>query len=100
MYNYNTNNYYEFYKHYRGMASTDMANLNNKVNNLNKNILAEGVSSMIKYKQNLEGDLNNILNSFKSSMSYCNSRDFNEFRLNVEIIEISNNALIQRRPHV
>jgi len=99
-YNYFGNNYYEFYKYYRGMASSDMANLNNKVNNLNKSILAEGVSSMIKYKENLDGDLENILNSFKSSMSYCNATDFNEFRLNVEIIEITNNALIQRRPHV
>jgi IMP dehydrogenase len=100
IYGYSMNNNYEFYKYYRGMASSDMANLNNKVNNLNKNILAEGISSMIKYKQNLDGDLENILNSFKSSMSYCNSRDFDEFRLNVEIIEITNNALIQRRPHV
>jgi IMP dehydrogenase len=100
MYNYNDNHNYEFYKYYRGMASVDMANLNNKVNNLNKNILAEGVSSMIKYKENLDGDLNNILNSFKSSMSYCNARDFNEFRLNVEIIEITENSLKQRRPHV
>jgi IMP dehydrogenase len=92
--------YYEFYKHYRGMASSDMANLNNKVNNLNKSILAEGVSSNIKYKENLEGDLENILNSFKSSMSYCNAHNFDEFRENIEIVEITNNSLIQRRPHV
>jgi IMP dehydrogenase/GMP reductase len=97
---YLSSEYYEFYKYYRGMASSDMANLNNKVNNLNKNILAEGVSSFIKYKENLDGDLNNILNSFKSSMSYCNAHNFDEFRENIQIVEITNNSLIQRRPHV
>lgn len=101
---YNTINYrseyYEFYKHYRGMASSDMANLNNKINKINKNILPEGVSSTIKYKENLEGDLENILNSFKSSMSYSNSHNFDEFRENITIVEITNNSLIQRRPHV
>lgn len=92
--------YYEFYKHYRGMASYDMANLNNKVNNINKIIIPEGVSSMIKYKENIDGEIDNILNSFKSSMSYSNSSNFDEFRENIEVVEVSNNSLIQRRPHV
>jgi len=92
--------YYTFHKFYRGMASAEMANLNNRVNGLNKKILAEGVSSTIKYKENLNGDLQNLLDSFKSSMSYCNARNFDEFRLFIEIVEISENSLKQRRPHV
>lgn len=94
----NFENYY--FKHYRGMASEDMANINNKVNNINKKILAEGVSSVIPFKYNLSDDIENILNSFKSSMSYSNARNFNEFRAKIEIVEISNNSLIQRKPHV
>lgn len=92
--------YYTFYKYYRGMASSQMADLNNKVNKLNKRILPEGVSSFIEYKESLDNDLDNLLNSFKSSMSYCNSKNFNEFRLKVEVVEISENSLKQRKPHV
>jgi IMP dehydrogenase len=91
-------NYY--FKHYRGMASQEMASINNAVNNIDKKILAEGVSSIIKYKENIDSDVENIVNSFKSSMSYSNSRNFNEFRAKIEIVEISNNSLIQRKPHV
>lgn len=90
----------EFYKHYRGMASQEMASINNSVNNINKKILAEGVSSVIKYKNDIDEMIENIENSFKSSMSYSNSRNFNEFRAKIEIVEISNNSLIQRKPHV
>jgi IMP dehydrogenase len=91
-------NHVEFYKHYRGMASEDMAILNNKVNNTNKKILSEGVSGYVKYKENIDDFINNIIYSFKSSMSYCNAKDLNEFRRNVEIIEITSNSLTQRRP--
>jgi len=94
----NINNYY--FKHYRGMASEQMALLNNDVNNINKKILAEGVSSIIKYKNDIDVDIDNIINSFKSSMSYSNARNLNEFRSKIEIVEISNNSLIQRKPHV
>lgn len=90
----------KFYKKYRGMASQEMADLNNKVNDINKNILAEGVSSLIEFRSNINETIENILNSFKSSMSYCNSVDFNKFRLNTEIVEITSNSLSQRRPHV
>lgn len=92
--------YYEFYKHYRGMASNEMAILNNKVNNINKQILPEGVSSTVKYKEDLDGSILNLLNSFKSSMSYSNARNFDEFRENIEIVEISENSLKQRKPHI
>jgi IMP dehydrogenase len=94
----NMSNYY--FKHYRGMASEAMATINNKVNNIDKKILAEGVSSIIKYKYNLNDDIDNIVNSFKSSMSYSNARNFDEFRAKIEVVEISNNSLIQRKPHV
>jgi IMP dehydrogenase len=93
-------NKYYYFKHYRGMASEAMATINNKVNNIDKKILAEGVSSIIPFKYNLNEDIVNIVNSFKSSMSYSNSRNFNEFRAKIEVVEISNNSLIQRKPHV
>jgi len=93
-------NKYYYFKHYRGMASEAMAIINNKVNNIDKKILAEGVSSIIPFKYNLNDDIVNIVNSFKSSMSYSNSRNFNEFRAKIEVVEISNNSLIQRKPHV
>jgi IMP dehydrogenase len=90
----------KFYKNYRGMASEQMANLNNKVNNLSKPILAEGVSSYIQYKENLDLFIDSILNSFKSSFSYANSKNIEEYRRNIEIVEISSNSLFQRKPHV
>lgn len=88
-----------FFKYYRGMASQEMANKNNEVNNIKKKILPEGVSSIVKLKYNLNENINNLLNSFKSSMSYSNSRNIKEFRSNIEIVEITNNSLIQRIPH-
>lgn len=90
----------KFYKHYRGMASEEMATLNNKVNNISKPILAEGVSSYIEYKPNLNLFVDSVLNSFKSSFSYANSRNSYEFRKNIEVVEISSNSVLLRKPHV
>jgi IMP dehydrogenase len=90
----------KFFKYYRGMASEQMAILNNKVNNIHKPILAEGISSYVEYKEDLDGYLKTILNSFKSACSYANSKNLNEFRESVEVVEITNSALLQRRPHI
>lgn len=87
------------HKHYRGMASVAMAQLNNKVNGLNKTILAEGVERTVKYRGELRPVVLNILNSISSSFSYCNARNIEEFRKNVEIVEISHNSVAQRKPH-
>lgn len=89
-----------YYKYYRGMASEEMANLNNTVNNIKKSILAEGISSYVKYRSDLDNVIDNLLNSFKSSCSYANSISLNEFRDSVEIVEITNTALLQRKPHI
>jgi len=96
-------NFKNFYKAYRGMASESMAQLNNKVNNLNKKILAEGVSELIPYKGDgniLEQDLDNILSSIRSSMSYANAYNLDQYRDNIEIIEISNESNKIRKPDV
>lgn len=87
------------HKHYRGMASVAMAQLNNKVNGLNKTILAEGVERTVKYRGELRPVVLNILNSISSSFSYCNARNIEEFRKNVEIVEITYNSAAQRKPH-
>jgi IMP dehydrogenase len=89
-----------YYKYYRGMASQEMATLNNSVNKINKPILAEGISSYVEYKNDLNSAVDNILNSFKSACSYANSLSLEEFRDSIEVVEISNTALLQRRPHI
>lgn len=85
-------------KYYRGMASQEMAELNNKVNSLNKNILVEGVSDFVDFKHNLNKDVETIVNSIKSSMSYVNANNFFDYICNVEIIEITDNSNFLRKP--
>jgi putative N-acetylmannosamine-6-phosphate epimerase len=87
--------------YYRGMASESMALLNNKVNNINKEILPEGFEFTVdfKSKEKSELDLNRLTNGIKSGFSYANAKTINEFKLNIEIIEITSNGLEQRKPH-
>lgn len=91
---------YHYKKYYRGMASMEMAELNNKVNNIKKDIIPEGVSDMVPYKYDLTNDLNLIRNSIRSSMSYANSYNFDEYRESVEMVEISQSSNQLRRPDI
>jgi IMP dehydrogenase/GMP reductase len=88
--------------YYRGMASESMALLNNKVNNLNKNILPEGVEYTVDFKPKYksEEDLERLINGLKSGFSYTNAKTIKEFKSNIEIIEITTNGLEQRKPHL
>lgn len=87
------------FKYYRGMASEEMAILNNKINNLNKTILPEGVSSVVEYKGDLTKEkIDLILNSIKSSMSYANAKTLDEYYLNIEMVEITESSNVLRRP--
>ena len=87
------------YKKYRGMASMEMAELNNKVNNLDKQILPEGVTDYVEYRgDRLSEDLKRYLNSIRSSMSYANAYDLLEYEMNIDIVEITDNSNNLRKP--
>jgi IMP dehydrogenase len=85
-------------KYYRGMASEEMALLNNRVNNLNKDIIPEGVSDYVEYKADLTKDVQLLLNSIRSSMSYMNAYDLFKYKENCEIVEITDNSNRLRKP--
>lgn len=89
----------KFYKLYRGMASYDMAKLNNTVNNLNKPIVPEGVTTKVPYRGSLEPWFEEFLGSLRSCMSYCNARTIEQFRVRVEIVVGTTNTNFLRQPH-
>lgn len=87
------------YKLYRGMASSEMALLNNKVNGLSKKIIPEGVSSKIQYKGEFEIWFEEFTGFLRSSMSYCNAKTVLDFKTNVEIVEVTGAGNSLRQPH-
>lgn len=87
------------YKPYRGMASYDMAKLNNSVNNLNKPIIPEGVTSKVPYKGLIDSWFQQFKGSMHSCMSYCNAYNLDEFRQNVKIVSVSGATNELRKPH-
>lgn len=86
-------------KNYRGMASTEMAELNNQVNSLSKKVIPEGVSSVIPYKGEMAPWFDEFIGSLRSSMSYNNARTIEEFKINIEVVEISGAGNNLRQPH-
>lgn len=87
------------YKMYRGMASFQMAELNNSLNGLNKKIIPEGVISTIKYKGEIKPWFDEFIGSINSCMSYCNALTIDDFRVNVEVVRCSTNSNYLRQPH-
>jgi len=85
----------QLYKRYRGSAS-----LETKIeHNLSeKNV--EGNSKLIPYKGKIKRILNDIDDGIKSAMSYVNAKDLFEFRTNSDFVKVTQNGMIEAKPHL
>lgn len=85
----------ELFKKYRGSASAEAKLANGQEA---KNV--EGNSKLIPYKGKAERIVNDICDGVRSSMSYTNSSTLEEFYLKSDHIIITQNGLIEAKPHL
>lgn len=81
-------NGHDVYKYYRGMSTKEVQ----KTWNRKELKTGEGITKYNKVEYTLSGWVENFTDYLKSSMSYCNSREIEEFRGKVNFIRISQNA--------
>lgn len=84
----------QLFKQYAGSASFDAKRSRGEET---KNI--EGNSTLIPYKGSVNRIIKDIEDGLKSSMSYLGSYDITEYQDNCEIMQITNNGLIEAQPH-
>jgi IMP dehydrogenase len=85
----------QLFKKYRGSASAEVKQVHGLEE---KNV--EGNSKLIPYKGKVERIINDIKDGVRSSMSYVNARTIEEFRTNSEHVLITQNGLIEAKPHL
>ncbi len=85
----------QLYKRYRGSASLETKMEHNLSD---KNI--EGNSKLIPYKGKIKRILSDIDDGLRSSMSYVNSINLEEFRANSEFVKVTQNGMIEAKPHL
>jgi IMP dehydrogenase len=83
------------FKKYRGSASAETKRTHGMEE---KNV--EGNSKLIPYKGKAKRVLDDISDGLRSSMSYVNARDMSEFRSNSNHITITQNGLVEAKPHL
>ena len=85
----------QLYKSYRGSASLETK----KEHNLSeKNV--EGNSKLIPYKGKIKRILSDIDDGLKSSMSYVNSTNLSTFQANSDFVKVTQNGMIEAKPHL
>ncbi len=84
------------YKSYRGSASKESYEVQGKVA---EHRTAEGESTLIRCKGSVNDILQSIKAGIKSAMSYVGARDLNEYKKNVEFMEISGASYREGQPH-
>lgn len=85
----------QLFKKYRGSASAETKKAHGMEE---KNV--EGNSKFIPYKGKAKRILDDITDGLRSSMSYVNARNLSEFRTNSEHVIITQNGLIEAKPHL
>jgi IMP dehydrogenase len=85
----------QLFKKYRGSASLETKKAHGMEE---KNV--EGNSKLIPYKGKVERIIDDIKDGVKSSMSYVNALNISEFRANSEHVLITQNGLIEAKPHL
>ncbi len=84
------------YKSYRGSASKESYEAQGKVAD---HRTAEGESTLVRCKGSATEVLQNIKAGIKSAMSYVGAKDLNEYKRNVEFMEISGASYREGQPH-
>jgi IMP dehydrogenase len=85
----------QLFKKYRGSASAEVKQVHGLEE---KNV--EGNSKLIPYKGKVERIINDIKDGVRSSMSYVNAKNITEFHVNSEHVLITQNGLIEAKPHL
>ena len=85
----------QLFKKYRGSASAEVKQVHGLEE---KNV--EGNSKLIPYKGKVERIINDISDGVRSAMSYVNATNITEFHLNSEHILITQNGLVEAKPHL
>ena len=85
----------QLFKKYRGSASAEVKQVHGLEE---KNV--EGNSKLIPYKGKLERIINDIRDGVRSSMSYVNANSISQFHTNSEHVLITQNGLIEAKPHL
>jgi IMP dehydrogenase len=83
------------FKKYRGSASAETKRAHGMEE---KNV--EGNSKLIPYKGKAKRILDDISDGLRSSMSYVNAKNISEFRSNSNHVIITQNGLIEAKPHL
>lgn len=85
----------QLFKKYRGSASAETKRAHGMED---KNV--EGNSKLIPYKGKAKRVLDDITDGLRSSMSYVNANNLTEFRLNSDHVIITQNGLVEAKPHL
>jgi IMP dehydrogenase len=85
----------QLFKKYRGSASAEVKQVHGLEE---KNV--EGNSKLIPYKGKVERVINDINDGVRSAMSYVNATTIREFQVKSEHILITQNGLIEAKPHL
>jgi IMP dehydrogenase len=85
----------QLFKKYRGSASAEVKQVHGLEE---KNV--EGNSKLIPYKGKVERIINDIRDGVRSSMSYVNAKNIPQFHTNCEHVLITQNGLIEAKPHL
>jgi IMP dehydrogenase len=79
----------EYYKSYRGMASTEASGRKH----------AEGVSGMVKYRGSAKDVVEYLMGGLRSAMSYVGAEDLPDFWSNAEFVRMTDAGRIESAPH-
>jgi len=85
----------QLFKKYRGSASLDTKK-SNKLSEKN----VEGNSKLVPYKGKIKRLISDINDGLKSTMSYTNSRNLIELRNNSNFVKITQNGVLEAKPHL
>ena len=85
----------QLFKKYRGSASAEVKQVHGLEE---KNI--EGNSKIIPYKGKVERVINDINDGVRSAMSYVNATSIREFQVKSDHVLITQNGLIEAKPHL
>jgi IMP dehydrogenase len=85
----------QLFKKYRGSASAETKNAHGLEE---KNV--EGNSKLIPYKGKLKRVTDDISDGLRSAMSYVNALNLSEFRSKSEHVIVTQNGLIEAKPHL
>lgn len=85
------------YKTYRGMASFD-AQVEWRPEKRNE-IVAEGETTILSYKGNVNDILKNLVGGLRSGMTYSNARTISDLKKNAEFVKITSAGWTESKPH-